>query len=335
MSIDLVRDVDAAAPGGALPVTGYGGYRLQPAHYEPERVPHEVARHSSVPDTLPVGSPAKVGMLELEFARRGERTELVHRYQKSPLQIMYPLYYDPARPDMPYTYIMSTGGGILQADRLRTDLLFGPGTSAYITTSAYTKVLKMEHDYAVAQTNISLGADAYVEYLPDPIIPFAQSRLYQRTAVTLPESATLIAGETVLAGRLARDERHQYAVLASDFEVSRPDGAVITLDRVRLTPDGGDTGGLAVLGDRDVLSTLYVFTPHASAAELGDLLHAALAPTYGDAMALGVSALPGDVGSWVRIVGDDARLVAAATTTAWRALRRRLTGRDAPAIRKV
>ncbi|MEK8225312.1 hypothetical protein NKG05_03025 [Oerskovia sp. M15] len=67
-------------------------------------------RHSSTPDTLATGSPGKVGLLELEFGKNERGTELVHHYQKSPLQIMRPLYYDPLRPDMPYTYLMSTGG---------------------------------------------------------------------------------------------------------------------------------------------------------------------------------------------------------------------------------
>ncbi|MBD7997581.1 urease accessory protein UreD [Oerskovia gallyi] len=366
MSAELVTDVPDAAPLRAVPGdpggatsdgrassaasttgagrpggiswrgsgSGYGGYRLEPPHYEPERVPQEVLRHSSTPDTLAAGSPGKVGLLELEFARNDRGTELVHHYQKSPLQIMRPLYYDPLRPDMPYTYLMSTGGGILQADRLRTDLLFGPGSSAHVTTSAHSKVYRMEHDYAVAQTNVVVAEDAYVEYLPEPVIPFADSRFYQRTCVTLHESGTLVAGETVFAGRLARDERHRYAVFASDFEVRRPDGRIVALDRVRLVPEDGRTGGLAVLGDRDVLAMLYVLTPLVPPTQLADLLHSVLAERFEEDLFIGVSALPGDAGVWVRIVGDDTGAVASANTVAWRAVHQVLTGIEAPLIRK-
>jgi urease accessory protein len=311
----------------------YGGYRLAPAHYEPDRVPPEVARHSGVVDTLPTGSPGKIGLLELGFAVSPHGTELVHHYQKSPLQIMRPLYYDPLRPDMPFTYLMSTGGGVMQGDRLRTDLVFGPGTSGYVTTSAYTRVLRMEHDYAVAQTNIEAQDDSYVEYLPDPVIAFADARLYQRTQITVAESATVVAGETLISGRLARDERHRYTALAADLEVRRPGGSVVAVDRVRLVPSDGATGGLAVLGDRDVLSMLYVVTPLAPADELADLLHSELSRSD-PGLAAGVSTLPGDVGVWLRIVGDDARSVMHAQATAWQAVRLRLTGRRAPVIRK-
>ncbi|WP_208322928.1 urease accessory protein UreD [Mumia sp. ZJ1417] len=334
MKAATVRAVSPTPASGLAPASRYGGHRLDPSYYEPDRVPREVARFSGVPDTLPSGSPGKVGVLQLEFGRTGNGTELVQHYQKSPLQIMRPLYYDLARPDMPYTYLMSTGAGILQGDRLRTDLTFGAGTSAYVTTSAYTKVLRMEHDYAVAQTNISVAEDAYLEYLPDPVIAFGGARLYQRTSVTLAPSGTLVLGETLISGRLARDERHQYTAIASDLEVRRPDGAMVALDRVRLTPSDGVTGGLAVLDDHDVLSTLYVFTPGASVGEVNDLLHAALRPSSAAGLVLGVSALPADAGVWVRLLGDDTQVVLHAITLAWRALRCLLTGIDAPAIRK-
>ena len=347
MSAATVQAADIGPPPGTGPTGGirvvppadaqskrYGGHRLDPAFYQPDRVPREIARLAGVPDTLPTGSPGKVGVLELEFGRNERGTELVGHYQKSPLQIMRPLYYDLARPDMPYTYLMSTGAGVMQGDRLRTDLVFGADTSAYLTTSAYTKVLRMEHDYAVAQMNLRVDTGAYVEFLPDPVIAFAGARLYQRTRVTLAPSATLIAGETLIAGRLARDERHRYTALASDFEVRRPDGAMVALDRVRLTPVDENTGGLAVLADHDVLSMLYVFTPVATVTEISDLLHSVLSPSAEAGVVFGVSALPGDTGVWVRMLGDDTRAILHATTIAWSALRLLLTGKEAPTIRK-
>ena len=193
-------------------------------------------------------------MLELAFEVRGapgrSRTELVHHYQKAPLQIMRPLYFDEARPDLPYTYLMTTGGGVLHGDRHRTDLSFGPGTSAHLTTQAHTKLYRMDHGYATALVNVDVGPAAHVEIVPDPVIPYAGSRYYQRTRVTLDPTATFVYGETLFAGRLSRGERHEYDAYATDLEVTRPDGTPLLVDRVRLTPDR--RRGLAVLDDRDV-----------------------------------------------------------------------------------
>ncbi|MFV0318894.1 MAG: urease accessory protein UreD [Microbacterium sp.] len=320
----------------------YGGARLQPAHFEPAHVPIEVARYGVDPHTLPVGSPGKVGILELGFELRGvgdeQRTDLVHHYQKSPLQIIKPLYYNPHRPDMPYTYIVATGGGILHNDRQRTDLTFGPGTSAHVTTQAHTKVYRMESGYATALVNLDVADGAYVEYLPDPVIPYVDSRLYQRTAVTLHPGATLVTGETVYAGRLTRGEHHDYAAFASDFEVRRPDGSPVAFDRARLVPHDGDVAGPAVLGGRDIVASLYVLTPQVKAAEVAEALHTAaataLAGAEDDAALFGVSVLPGDAGAWLRYVGDDTITSAEVQRTAAAAAHELITGRPAPLIRK-
>ncbi|WP_042397825.1 urease accessory protein UreD [Streptacidiphilus carbonis] len=318
--------------------------RLAPAHYEPARVPGEVRRHAGGPgalgpSALGVGAAGKVGLLELAFERvgpptaTGPRTELVGHYQKSPLQIMRPLYFDPARPDLAVTCLMSTGGGIVQADRLRLDLRCGADTAVHLTTQAATKVHRMDADYATQQVFLTAGRNAYVEYLPEAVIPHRESRFYQRTVVTADRTATVLLSETLLAGRLARGERHAYQVLASDLEWRRPDGRLFALDTVRLEPGGAGVTGPAVLGCHDLVASFFAVTPLAPAAVVADALHDALAP-LGNGLLFGVSVLPDDAGAWLRVLGHDSPTVNAAVRRAWDAVRRLLIGVPAPVIRK-
>ncbi|PWB96428.1 urease accessory protein UreD [Salinibacterium hongtaonis] len=317
------------------PPESHGGYRLQPEFYEPKRVPQEVLQFSSRPGTLAVGSPGKVGVLQLDFELHDGTTQLMRHYQKSPLQIMRPLYFNLERPDMPYVYLTSTGGGILQGDRLRTDLRFGPDTSAHVTTQAASKIYKMDSDYATSLMNLTVERGAHVEYLPDPVIPFERSRMYQQTSVVLDETATLLVGETIYAGRLAREERHAYDVYASDLEVRRPSGALVALDRVRLSPSAGGIDGLGVLADHDVLAMLYVFVPDAATVPaLADALLGALEPFGEASLIYGVSALPSDAGVWMRLVGNDTVAVARASTAVAAAAHTFVLGTPAPNIRK-
>ena len=93
------------------------------------------------------------------------------------------------------------------------------------------------------------------------------------------------------------------------------------------------------MDDQDVLSMLYVLTDRIAASELQGILLEALRPENlvlpdGQVPRVGVSTLPHDAGAWVRMVGDDVASITGATTLAWRAVRRALTGVEAPTIRK-
>ena len=181
--------------------------RLSPAHYVPATIPAAVRDFAGSPDTLAVGHPGKVGLLELGFERIGARTELVRRYQKSPLQIMRPLYVDPSRPDLPVVYLMSTGGGVVQADRLRLDVDCGADTAVHLTTQAATKVHHMDADFATQTVWLRVGPRAYLEYLPDALIPYPGARFYQRTTVTVDTTATVLVA-CLAASILDQDAAH-------------------------------------------------------------------------------------------------------------------------------
>ncbi|MET8005362.1 urease accessory protein UreD [Nonomuraea glycinis] len=305
--------------------------RLAAGHYTITSIPEDVARYAEVPDTLPVGSPGKVGVLDLTFERRSGRTELTGHYQKAPLQIMRPLYYDPARPDLPYVIVMSSGGGMLQGDRYRLDLACGADASVHLTTQAATKIYRMEQDYASQLVTITAGPGGYVEYLPDPVIPFAESRFYQRTRVTCDPTATVILGETLLAGRLAHGERHAYTAYCNDLEVCGPGGELLFADPIRLVPGRAPVAGPAMIGAHGVLSTLYVVTSAVDAAELADALHEAAA---GSGLVGGASTLPNRAGAWARLLGPESPHVNATLERLWDIARRAITGTPAPDRRK-
>lgn len=309
--------------------------RLSPGHYEARPLPREVAAYSSVPETLPAGSAGKVAILDLAFGPVDGRTELRRRYQKSPLQIMRPLYFDPERPDMAIVFVMTAGAGMLQGDRFRIDVVCEPGSALHLTTQGATKVQRMDDDYATSVVDLAAGEGSLLEYLPDAIIPCAGSRSYHRTHVTLAPGATAIVGETVRAGRLGHGERHAYDVLATDLEIRRPDGTPLVVDRIRLEPgeEAGGLGGPGVLGPEDQVTALHVVSDAAPAAAIAGALRDALA-TAGPDVRWGVSVLPGDCGAWVRALGSSSPSLDRAMRAAWDGARRLVVGVPAPRLRK-
>ncbi len=305
---------------------------LSPEHYEARPLPREVSAYSSPLSTLRAGSSGKVAILDLTFGRVDGRTELLRHYQKSPLQIMRPLYFDPARPDLAIVMAMSAGAGMVQGDRFRIDVDCETGSALHLTTQGATKVMRMEEDYATSVVNLGAGSDCLLEYLPDAIIPCAGSRSYHRTTATVAAGATAILGERIRAGRIGHGERHDYDVLATDLEVRRPDGTLLALDRVRLVPsEGKGLGGPGLLGADDQVASLHVVSDAAPAAAIAAVLREALADAP---LRWGVSELPHDCGAWGRLLSSESAALDRAMDAAWDASRWLLAGVPAPHLRK-
>lgn len=171
------------------------------------------------------------------------------------------------------------------------------------------------------------AAGSYVEYLPATTIPFAGARFYQRMSVTADPEATVVLGEKLMAGRLARGERHAYTAYCTDLEVRDPDGDLLFADPIRLVPADRAATGAAVMGDFGLMASLYVLTSARPAQEVSDTMHEALTRT---GLLGGASVLPGGRGAWARMLGDRSPEVDAAFFQTWDAVRRLLLGVPAP-----
>jgi urease accessory protein len=309
------------------------GPREDPSWYTPADLPGELlASDDSLRDALQVGAAGKVGVLDLALGRHGGVTRLVRHYQRVPLHVYRPIYLDESRPDMAFLYLQHFGDGLVQGDRYRIDIDCGPGTSTHVTTQAATNVFAARQNFATQLINLRVGAGAVLEYLPDPMVPFRGSRVFQRTCVTAGRDATVILGEIMLPGRVAHGERHVYDLYWTETEVRRPDGTLLFADVLRLGTRGGKSANsIGLLGSYDVLAALYVISgstePAGIVAALGGALESA-------AVLVGVTELPGRAGAVVKLLGPSSKAVQAGLRTAWNAARLELLGAPAPNLRK-
>lgn len=308
--------------------------REDPAWYTPSTLPAEViAFDRSVNGALAVGAPGKVGLLDLAVSRHGGVTRVRRHYQRAPLHLYRPIYLDPGRPDMAFLFLQQFGDGLVQGDRYRIDVDCGPGSATHITTQAATNVFGARHNFVTQLVNLQVADGAVLEYMPDPVVPFRGSRLFQRTTVTVDPGATVILGETLLPGRVAHGEAHLYDVYWAETEVRRPDDTLLFADLLRMTPRADESPGTSgLLGPHDVIAALYLVSGQADSAGLVRLLRDALASS--SEVLAGVSELPGGAGALVKLLGPNSRSVRTALRVAWTAARLELIGAPAPDLRK-
>jgi urease accessory protein len=239
-------------------------------------------------------------------------------------------YPDERLPDMAFVSILSPGGGVLQGDRLEMTVDAAPGARLSLDTTSATRLYRMPAGDARMTVRIHVAEGAYVEYVPEPSLPYAGARFAQLGSHEVVEGGVLVLGEVVAPGRAARGEILAYDRFLSVVEVSRP-GASEPLfrDVCRLEPGAG-LGAPGLLGGHLACGSLHVVAQGLSA----DVLDEALDPLRGSGVYAGCSELPGGAGAWLRVLAPDSATAAAAVRAAWRAARLALTGAEPPPVRK-
>jgi len=274
------------------------------------------------------GAVGKDGRVACRFAADEEgRTRLVRDFAKVPFHLTGGLTHDEALPEAATVYVQTPTAGIAQGDRHAIDVTVDPGAVAHVTGQSATKVLRMERNYGATTVDLSVGADGYLEYLPEPTIVHRDARYRQDLTLSLDADAAAVVGEVLVPGRLARDEAFAFDHAYLRTEAHGPDGLAFA-DANDLRPAATDPRRPGVLGEHRVLGTLYAVGDPA----LSDRLHERVADRA-DVRA-GATALPNDAGAMVRVLGAETEPVRTAMRAAWDEARRALVGAPAPARRK-
>jgi urease accessory protein len=172
------------------------------------------------------------GVADVSFARRGEETVLAHLHQKPPLRVLFPRTDDP----LPLAVLANTAGGLVGGDRMATDVRVGAGAAVRMTAQAAEKVYRSLGAETVVDNRLHVQEGAWLEWLPQETIVFDRARLRRRLRIELAADARVLAGEILVFGRVARDERVTTGLLHDAWEVRR-DGRLAWADALHLDAD--------------------------------------------------------------------------------------------------
>ena len=274
--------------------------------------------------------------LDFEFDCTSGRTVLAASRQQAPLQVVRAFALEDGSA---LAHLHNVSGGLLGGDRLELRARVGAGASAQLTTTGATRIYRARERApdAMQQNQISVDQNALLEYVPDPIIPYAGSRFCQQTTIKLAPGAGLFWWEILAPGREARGELFPYDRMELKMDIWTPNG-LIAAERVRLEPRVHAVSSLARLGDYRYWATFYICRVGAdrkvwAAAEQRLREVAANVPLAGETR-WGVSTLAAD-GMMVHCLARQGRWVLAGLREIWSAAKSLLYGREAIPPRKV
>ena len=301
---------------------------------EPDDVPSEFLRYEEKISQLEVGKTGKVGILKLKLENesKNDKTVITEQYSQVPLYTQKALYYDESLPKMAHLFIMSPSGGILQGDRYRMDISLTNKAISHITTQGATRIYKMDSNYATQLININVDKDCYLEFIPDQIIPYKNSRYYQKVLLSVDHSASLIYSEIIVPGRVAMGELFSYDVCYLRTIGNDTKHTTKFIDNCILDPKNQKSNSLGIFGNYTVVASVYILAPKKFVNILNQKINIMLknnAEIYG-----GSSILPDDHGVLIRLLCNSAETAKTEIYNVVRIARKELLGASFTEIRK-
>ena len=256
-----------------------------------------------------LSTPDAAGSAYLTFTRSGTDTVLTRAFATSPAKLIA----SKGRGSTCWVYAATFGGGLVGGDdiRLRADVT--AGARALLTTQASTKVYRSEHRSRQSLT-ATVGANALLAVVPDPIVCFAAADFAQQQRYDLHADASLVMVDWMTSGRHAAGERWAFSRYESRFDIRRGSRRVF-FDGLVLEP-GADTV-VARMGRFNVYVTAIVSGPLVDAAAAELVSEVSDAPVArGADLVIAAATLP-DGGALLRMAGTSVEAMG-------HALRRRL-----------
>jgi ureD urease accessory protein len=291
----------------------------------------EMSRYLTEPEAMYVGAPGKHGYLRLGFELdKSGKSILRDLDRRHPLIVQQELYFDEEMPELPCVYILSSGGPNVDGDRYRQDITVKKDAFAFVSTGAATKLAEMRFNYSGLVQNIVLEDNAYLEFMPEPVIPCRHTRFISDTRLCVAESATVFYSEIFMGGRkyYKEGELFKYDILSVCSHGERPDGTQLFREKFVIDPLVENPRSLGVMGDFDVFANVIVMTPKDKADEIYDATEVFI--NRKDMIAAGITRLPNDAGLLYKVLAMEPGPVKKMVREFCSTVRKAVKGRPVP-----
>ena len=202
--------------------------------------------------------------------------------------------------------VVNPTAGILSGDRLESSVAVDPDAAVLLTTPSASRVFRMRSGEARSLQSFHVARGAWLEVLPEPLVPHRGSVFHQRTELVVEPGGAALYADLLFPGRIAHGETWGWSRLVLELEVRS--GAVLLL-RERLDQSADHLRALAAMagaGENACFGNAVFVAPDLAAApSWRDELHA----LQRDGIWIGASPLRTGAGWSIKFVAPDGILL--------------------------
>ncbi len=169
----------------------------------------------TLPSEGPLTQPVH-GLARLDFHLADGETRLKDLYHHDPLRVLFP---DPGAGEPPQAVLVTTSGGLVGGDGLEIEATVHDGARAMRLPQAAEKIYGSDTADCSIGVRLWAGKNAWLEYLPQETILFEGARLDRLMQIDAAPGASVMAGEMLVFGRIARGERLSKGLVHDAWEV--------------------------------------------------------------------------------------------------------------------
>ncbi len=303
--------------------------------FNTEEMSNETLQHNEEVKQLGVGKSGKTGKLKivLDVESISGRTIIKEKESVFPLSVQKEMYYDQFQPKMTHVYIVSSSGGILQGDKYMIDIILEKNTLAHITTQGATRVYGMNVSNAIQVVNVSLDDGAYLEFIPDQIIPYKNSRFYQKINFKVHDNATMIYSEIISPGRIGMGEIFDYEICYLRSIGKNHKDELRFTDYTKIEPKKMKLQDFGVLEQKQIMATMYILAKTNDIEKISQTLENEIKNS--SEVEFGWSTMTKENGILLRILGNTTRDVIRLVYDITKIVRKIILNSDFHEIRKT
>ncbi|XP_057797031.1 urease accessory protein D isoform X4 [Salvia miltiorrhiza] len=189
------------------------------------------------------------------------KSTLTRCFSKYPFKFIVPKKVGSSQTDAVWIYTITYGGGIVSGDSIAFDVTVADGCNAVLTTQSSTKVYKsIESKCSEQVLEASIGQDALLVVIPDPVTCFSTARYSQTQNFKLVTDSSLLLVDWITSGRHERGEKWAFSHYKSTNRILLQPTQPLFLDTILL--EQGSHGSIADrMNDYQAIAMIVLLGP--------------------------------------------------------------------------
>lgn len=190
---------------------------------------------------------------KITFSVHNGETILTEQLSKKPLKIVNPK----SQKKTGVCMLTSYGGGFVEGDIVKLDVICEADTTSIISSQANTRVYESNGIQCSQELKITLKKNAFHVFFNDPLVMHNGGNFVQKNTVDIEEDSVLLFIDWFSAGRTENGESFAFKAFETSTKIKLNE-KIILWDNFKITPNTMDISAPGMFGEHASFLNLFL-----------------------------------------------------------------------------